>query len=185
MPVANIKQNFLEMKDLSELMVDLAYSALFLQDRTVAAEVEQLYERIQQLDETTRLLFRIKETDEKRIFILDLVDQVKHLSNAARHIAQLSQKQVPGIVKEAVGQTDERVIVLDVSSRSSLCGKAIAASHVGTKTGARIIAVKRRGSWMFTVEDSTVIQAGDQLVAKGTDGAEKRLGDWASGKQGY
>ena len=184
---SNIKQNFLEMKDLSELMVDLAYSALFLQDRAVAAQVEEMYGRIKQLeDDTTKLLFRIKETDERRMLILELIDQIKHISNAAMSIASLvTTKQVPGIIKEALGQTDERIIVLEVSGKSSLCGKSLATSHVGTRTGALVRAIRRGNRWIFTVTEDTVIEAKDQLVAIGSEGAEKRLAEWASGKQDH
>lgn len=182
---SNIKQNFLEMKDLSELMVDLAYSAVFLQDKSIVMEVEQLYERIKQLeDDTTMLVLRIKETDEKRMFILDLIEQVKNLSNAARYVAQLATaKQIPSVIKEALGETDERVIVLTVASASPLCDNTLKAAQVGTRTGARILAIKRKGSWIFNVGDDTIIKAEDQLVAKGSAGAENRLAEWAAGKR--
>lgn len=184
---SNIKQNFLEMKNISELMVDLAYSALFLRDKHIAAEVEQLFERINQLeDDTTKLLFRIKENDEKRILILDLIEQVRTVSNAARHIAQLSvSTQVPSVIPEALRQTDERVIVMTVSPHSSLCDKSLKTSQVGTKTGARVLAIKRHGNWMFGINDDTLIQAGDQLVARGSKGAEERLQEWTTGKRNY
>ena len=184
---SNIKQNFLEMKNLSELMVDLAYSALFLQDKSVALEVEQMYEHIKMLeDDTTKLLFRIKESDERRMLILDLIDQIKNLSNAAMHIAKLvTSEEVPGIIKEALSQTDERIIVLEVSAKSSLCDRSVGTMHLGTRTGARIRAIRRKGDWLFKIDEGTVIHAKDQLVATGTDGAEKRLAEWAAGRQSY
>jgi uncharacterized protein with PhoU and TrkA domain len=42
----NVKELLVELKDASELMVDLAYAALFFDDPAMAEEVEDLDERL-------------------------------------------------------------------------------------------------------------------------------------------
>jgi len=48
-PPRNLKAMLSESKDTSELMVDLAYAALFFDDEAMATEVQELEERLSDL----------------------------------------------------------------------------------------------------------------------------------------
>ncbi|MEM4306788.1 MAG: TrkA C-terminal domain-containing protein [Candidatus Woesearchaeota archaeon] len=173
----NIRENIRVMKDLSELIVDLAYSALFLHEPKIAEEVESLYDQIKLLEkETLKLLFRIKGSEEERIYIIELIDEIRDIAGCARRISYLSKgKVVPSIIKEILKETDERIILQTISARSSLAGKKIGEAEVKKHTRAHIIAIKRKGRWIFKVSRETRILPGDLLVAVGSKFAEEPL----------
>ncbi len=181
---ANVKDNLLEMKNLSELMNDLAYSALFLQDKKIASEVEELHGKIRRLeDETTKLLFKVKTlSDEERLVLMDLIDEIKDISGSAKRIAALCrEKEFPSIIKDLLSETDERVITAKVSEKSALAGVETGRDHLSHATRAVLIAVKRGEKYVFHPEQITV-KPGDILIAVGPKAGETALKDLASGK---
>ena len=179
--MVSIKENILRMKDMSELMVDLAYSALLLHDQNITAEVESMYEELQKIGkDTLKLLFKIKESEEERIYMIELTDQIKEIADGARHIAELTrEKAMPAIIKDILKETDERILVETVSVHSVLANKRVGESEVKKHTRAKIIAIKRKGRWLFGITRDTKILAGDTLVAVGSKFAEKPFKDAA------
>src|SRR3989344_2222544 len=111
--MTNIKENLLEMKNITELMTDLAYSAVFLQDKTISSEVIKLYTKIKELEKDTfKLLFRIKESEEERMFIIDLASNIREQAFSSVRIAKLSHSpSSPSIVKDVFKESDKRIIV--------------------------------------------------------------------------
>lgn len=105
---ANIKDNLLRMKQLSEHMVDLAYDAVFSQDRLLCNQVRKMYDELEQLEELTlKLLFKIKDSDEHRMYLIDIMDLMKEIADGARHIAQLVEsRKAPDIVREVFSKPE-------------------------------------------------------------------------------
>jgi len=182
--LSNIKENILRMKDMSEIMSDLAYSALFLQDRKISAEVNRLYQEVQQLEEDTlKMLFRIKESDEKRMIILNITGFIRDIANASVQIAKLvDSEKFPPVIKDILKESDKRVLTETIVGKSPLVGRTIGGSRVEISTKARILAIYRKKKWMFDVNDDTRLLTRDLLVAVGDVEAEKILKDVASGK---
>lgn len=182
----NIKENILQMKNMSELMLDLAYSAIFLGDERITREVDSLSEKIKQLEnETVKYVFRIKESDEKRILLLDMVDHVKDIAIAARHIALLAKrsKDFPTVIKDILKDSDERVVAEKISSASSLGNTTVGQLKLRTHVGIRVIAVQRRDMWYFGITREFGLAAGDLLVAVCSAHAETLLHELAVGKR--
>ncbi|MBS3133699.1 hypothetical protein J4214_00540 [Candidatus Woesearchaeota archaeon] len=182
--MGNIKENILKMKDLSELMIDLAYSSLLLQDKRISAEVEKMYTQVITLEkETLRIIFKIKVNDEERIFFIEFADNVREIANIAVQIAkQASAPEFPSIIKDILTATDKRIIVKKISKESVYAGKTIGEVKVSTFTKARIIAIKRREDWFFSINKLTLMETDDTLVAVGSYEAEKLFNEYVAGK---
>jgi len=182
--MGNIKENILKMKDLSELMIDLAYSALLLQDKRISAEVERMYKQVISLDQDTlKMIFKIRIHDEERIFFIELADNVKDIANTAVHISrQAYAPKFPSLVKDILTASDKRVIVKKISKDSIYAGKTIGEVKVSTFTKARIIAIKRNEDWFFNINKLTPMASNDILVAIGNYEAEKLLNEYTAGK---
>jgi len=76
-----------EAKDTSELMVDLAYAALFFDDEAMASEVHELEERLSDLVHEMReicvLAARSPREAEQMSSVLHLISAIERLANAA------------------------------------------------------------------------------------------------------
>ncbi|MBI2136548.1 hypothetical protein HYU06_05745 [Candidatus Woesearchaeota archaeon] len=180
----NIKDNVLEMKNISELMVDLGYTAIFLKEPIILKEVEELHHTIKHLEEeTVKILFKVRESDEQRMMLMDLIDYIKDIANSALQIAELSKaKELPDIVNDILESTDKRVIVEKILPKSTLSKKSVGAAKVATFTGARIIAIQRDDSWNFKINRDTILLPNDLVIATGSLEAGKLFKALAEGK---
>lgn len=182
--MGNIRENVLQMKNMSELILDLAYSALFLQDPHINSEVNKLYDKIRALEkETMKHLFRTRISDDERMIIIEMIDYIKDIAYDAVGLASLSKtRKVPGIVKELLQEADERIITATVAKNSSLANKTIGESAVRTRTKAHIIGIRRGEEWLFEIHKDATLLPGDFVIATGPREARKILRDVASGK---
>ena len=72
----NVKSNLLELKNLSEVILDLAYSSIFLEDKELADYVKELYEEIIELEiRTIEILFKVKGMKDTKIAVIKLMDK--------------------------------------------------------------------------------------------------------------
>ena len=182
--MGNIKENILKMKDISELMIDLAYSALLLQDKRISAEVERMYKQIISLEQDTlKMIFKVRIHDEERIFFIEFAGNVKDIANTAVNLSrQVHSPKFPALIKDILTASDKRVIVKKISRDSIYAGKNVGEVKVSTFTKARIIAIKRNEEWLFNINKLNQMEANDVLVAVGNYEAEKLLNDYTAGK---
>ncbi|MEM5823137.1 MAG: TrkA C-terminal domain-containing protein [Archaeoglobaceae archaeon] len=171
----------IEMKNLSELAVDLAYSSLIYGNEDVAFEVVYLESLVDNLKfELEKLvLFTSKKLSDPStlIPILELAHSSEQIADAAREIAEvlLKKMELPSIFKDAMKRANEVLTIFTVCENSHLQGKTLGEARVETNTGMHVIAVKRRGEWITRPTASTRIFAGDVLIAKGPREGEKEL----------
>ncbi len=181
--MGNIRDNMLQMKNMSELQLDLAYSALFLQDKAFAHRVKELQEEMRVLErETTKYIFRVKESDEDRTMMLELIGNMRDISNIAVNIAEMTKGPIPPIIRDVLTETKERVVTATVAHDSVFANKKLDDSEVRTHTKVLIIAIKRKEEWLFEINRDTELKAGDLLVGIGTGEAEKLFKDAVRGK---
>ncbi|MCX8147459.1 MAG: hypothetical protein N3D84_03260, partial [Candidatus Woesearchaeota archaeon] len=148
----NIKENLLKMKNMTEHMLDLAYSAVFLEDREILDEVKQMHFEMSILEENTlKMLFKVKESEADRLFLLDLIGSMKEISNAALHIGVLAEKKAPSIVNEILKESHNKVISAKISSQSPYSNKTIGESKIWQETNVKILGVKRGKKWIFDI----------------------------------
>src|SRR6185436_14015097 len=89
----NVKDLLAEAKDVSELMVDLAYAAVFFNDDKLAKEVERLQSGLawylSKLRQVAMLAARSPEDAEKMGDVLHLAGAIEKIGDAASDIARV------------------------------------------------------------------------------------------------
>ena len=97
-PPRNLKAMLSEAKDTSELMVDLAYAALFFNDEHVAAEVQELEERlsglVHEMREICILAARSPHDAEEMSSVLHVVSAIERMANAAEDISRIVTRRL-------------------------------------------------------------------------------------------
>jgi uncharacterized protein with PhoU and TrkA domain len=170
-----------EMKDTSELMVDLAYSALLYNNSEIAEEISELEERI---DKMNRILQRkvtdrtIKTKDVNRaLAYIRLGGSLEMIADAAFDIANVVLRDVEPhpILKKSVHDSDAVVTRLSIQDSSILNGRTIGDLKIAENTGMWINAIKRGSQWIYGPESDTMLKAGDVLFASGPPEGEEYL----------
>src|SRR6476661_4549799 len=94
----NVKDLLSEAKDVSELMVDLAYAAVFFNADDLAEEVEELEERLdrylRRLREISMLAARSPEDAEAMAGVLHIAGAIEKIGQAASDIARVVQARL-------------------------------------------------------------------------------------------
>ena len=170
----SVKELLVEMKDSSELIVDLAYSAVIFDSTEFLDELLQLEERLDQLLYQIRIQIlmaaRTRQDAEELIGILQVAKAAEEIGNAAEEIARLVEEEVeyrpflPFVMREA----DETLGTARLAQGSEFAGKTPAELGLGSAWGIRIIALKRGRRWYYTVEGDRVLEEDDLLVYRGT-----------------
>ncbi len=170
----SVKEILVEMKDSSELIVDLAYSAVIFDSDEFLEEVLQLEERLDQLLYQLRIQImmatRTREEAEELIGVLQVGSAAEQIGNAAEEIARLVEEDVeyrpflPFVMREA----DETLGTARVADGSEIAERTPNQLGLEAAWGVRIIAVKRRRRWRYEVDDERPIMVGDLLVFRGT-----------------
>ena len=179
----------LEIKDKSELMVDLAYSSLLYDNKTIAKEVynledliDSLFQKIQK--KSLRDVQKGKLKVDAALTLMRLAQAGEEIADAAQEIADVELRDVElhPILKMSVRESDEVLTRTQVDSQSILCGKTLGKLKLGSETGMMIIAMKHKDRWLYGPNKNTKIDPGDILFAKGPEDGEKHLIDLATGE---
>ncbi len=163
----------IEMKNISELMIDLAYSSLIYNNKEIAEEVKYLEEKI---DET---YYRIQEeavkqaVDEKNptkaLIIIRLATSIEAISDSATQIADVVLRNIEPhpIIRESIRESDITIVLGKVQDNSVLVNKTLGKLNLASETGMWVIAIKRDKKWLFGPTENTTIKGGDILIVKG------------------
>jgi uncharacterized protein with PhoU and TrkA domain len=163
----------IEMKNLSEVAVGLAYSALLYYDAGLAREVVAIED---EMDEMRYRLERWVLLAARRVEDASRLRGVLHLATASEAIADCAQEmvwivekgeEVHPVLSAAVGESDEIVLKLTVVPGSPADGRTLKALHLETETGMHALAVNRGGRWTYRPRDTYTLQGGDSLLATG------------------
>ncbi|MGH3849589.1 MAG: potassium channel family protein, partial [Pseudonocardiaceae bacterium] len=164
-----------EMKNVSEVAVGLAYSALVLRDGGLAAEVNHLEDRLDEMKERLELwVLRAAAEAKDPSTLRGLI----HLGAAAEEIGDAAQQMV-WLVEEgeelhpilaiALGDADEVVVRVPVAAGSSADGSSLAGLQLETETGFYLLAIRRGGRYLYRPRRDAVLHAADELIATGPD----------------
>ncbi len=173
----------IEMKNLSELAVDLSYLSLLYRDEKTAQEASYIEEKVDNLKYRVQLLvlksLRNNPDEDLNMLlaVLELTHASERIADSAKEIAQIivEGREIHPIFSEAMKEADEIITMIEVMENSSLDGKTLGVAKVETNTGMHVIAVKRGNRWITNPSASTKILAGDKLIVKGTREGEKIL----------
>ena len=183
----SVRETLILMKDISELMIDLAYSAALFNNRELAEEVMELEEKMDSLVYVLYMNLMLAARDKADAESLAGVAKVGALTNsisdAAADIAGivLNDIGIHPIVREVFQRTEEHLARVQVSETSVLTGKTVNDLDLAAKVGADIIAVRRGKHWRINPEKEIVIPE-DILLARGTAMGLKSLVKAARGK---
>ncbi|MDH7477503.1 MAG: TrkA C-terminal domain-containing protein [Candidatus Bathyarchaeota archaeon] len=184
-----VRELFLEMKNLSELMIDLAYSAALFNDKDLAEDVLELEKRVDtlayQLDMTIMLAARDSEDAEALTGVSTVASAADKISDAAADIAAIVTQNigVHPIFREIFEKVEERLIRAEVLSHSILVGKSIGELKLAAQMGADIIAIRRDKDWIIDPKDAEKIKAGDIVIARGAPEGLKEFRELCEGKR--
>ncbi|MFX1577368.1 MAG: potassium channel family protein [Promethearchaeota archaeon] len=183
-----VRDLLVEMKDLSELMIDLAYSAVMFNDKDLADEVMDMEERVDYLGYlllmNASLAVRDKKDAEQIVSIMKTASAANKISDAAADIAGLVIHDIgiPVILWLAVSQADEIVGRATILKQSMLVGKSLADINLEEEIGADIIAIQRRRKWEINPPEAFELEKGDRVIARGSAESIKKLQRLAAGE---
>ena len=169
----NLKDMLAEAKDTSELMVDLAYAALFYNSEDISEEVFRLEERLNDLVFDMRTLAilaaRSPADSEQMAGILQVVQDIEKIGNAANDIAKIVVKRlgIPRELLQDIPDAEETPTRVRIHSGSELDGSSLDDADLPTETGMRPIAIRSDDEWNFDPEPEDVLRAGDVLFMQG------------------
>ena len=169
------KDLLIDMKDTSELMLDLAYSAVIYDDREIAMEVIRLEEKMDTLDYYMRIstMLSARRLDEAEALagVLQAGAAAENISNSAGDIAKIALLDlgIPLELKLDLREAEETLTRATVNAESPMAGRTLGVIELETETGMWVIAIRRDRSWIYDPDHSTRIREGDVVFARGHD----------------
>ncbi len=184
----NVKELLVEMKDTSEFLVDLAFSAVIFDSREMADEVEEKeYEMdmlLYQIRMGTLIAAQTVEDARQLSGILQVATAAENISNAAGDIAELvgAPVEIRPVLPFFLCRADERLASLTVNPKSTMVRRSIGELAVEVETGTRIIAVRRCRKWFYDPGGGFKFKPEDVVIVRGVEEGLKELEDYTSGK---
>ena len=168
-----VRETLIQMKDISEIMIDLAYSAAVMDNKALAEEVVQLEKRMDDLVYVLNMNLMLSARDSKDAEALAGVQRVGALTNvisdAAGDIAALVLRgiKIHPVVREVFERTEENLEHANIVEGSIIEGKSVDELHLARKIGADIIAIKRGEHWLIN-PGKEILMPEDVVLARGT-----------------
>ena len=182
-----VRETLVEMKDISEIMIDLAYSAAIMDNKALAEEVMYLEKRMDDLVYILNMNLMLSARNWRDAETLAAVQRVGALTNvmsdAAGDIAGLVLRgiKVHPVAREVFERTEENLEHAHVKEGSILEGKSVDDLHLARKIGADIIAIRRGEHWLINPGKEIIIPE-DVVVARGTQEGLTKLVQAAGGE---
>jgi uncharacterized protein with PhoU and TrkA domain len=178
-----------EMKDLSELMTSLAYSALVLDSDPIGDEVEALAQRMDwlkyQMRLTASMSVRNKAEAKQVAGILQIADASEHIANAAEEMVEILDTDVEArpFLGKIMLDADDAVTTATVPEESRAVGASLGGMGLETETGVRVLAIRRGKRWVYDPNKDNLLQAGDVLLVRGQREGTNHLRKWMRGEE--
>jgi uncharacterized protein with PhoU and TrkA domain len=180
-PPRNLKAMLSEAKDMSELMVDLAYAALFFGDERMAVEVHELEERLSDLVHEMRaicvLAARSPRDAEKMSSVLHVVSAIERMANAAVGVAHIVTHHlgIPPVLVADLAAAEEVSHRVRVRPDAPLAHRSLATVGLPTEVGMRVVAIRRGKEWVIDPDGDEVLLPEDVLILRGAPGGIPEL----------
>ena len=172
-----------EMKNISEAAVGLAYSALALRDVGLAAEVRHLAERLDEMKDHMQLwVLRAAKDDvdpSPLRGLLQLASAAEELGDQANQMVWLitDDRGFHPIVKLALGEADVVATQVPVDDRAGSDGQSLAELQLDIEPGFHVLAIRRDNRYLYRPRGFAVLGAGDELIASGPQEGRERLAE--------
>ncbi len=173
-----------DMKNMSELMVGLSYSAVTFYNKEIANEVRDLEESMDLMKEELEILVieaargvtKRSNFDEFR-GLLHVAVSSEVISDAAYEIADVVLRDIRlhPVFLASIEESDEIILKMEVNN-AVIFGKTLKELKIETRTGMFILAIRREeGKWVYNPSGSVEIRYGDLLIMRGPREGEDRM----------
>jgi len=183
-----VRELLLEMKNLSELMIDLAYSSALYNDKDLAEDVLALESRVDTLAYLLEMEIMVASRNPKdaeaMVGISRVASATDKISDAAADIAAIVTRNigVHPIVGEIFEKVEERIMKVTVKPNSTIVKKTIDELELAPKMGIDIIAIRRNKDWILDPKGKERIFEGDVLITRGAPIGIEAFKDLAEGE---
>jgi len=171
----NVKELLVEAKDTSELMIDLAYAAVFFDEQKLAREVERLEQRmsdnLRRLRTLAMLAARSPEDAEAMEPVLWMAGAIEKIGDAASDIGRVVEAQlgIPDVLRADLRHADEITGRVKVRAGSPAVGRTLRDLQLPVETGTWLMAIRRGTDWEFDPGPESVVSDGDVLLFQGPE----------------
>lgn len=171
----SVKDLLVEMKDTSELLIDLAYSAVLHQNDELASEVLALEEKMDVLQMRARMSLMLAARNPKEAEalapVLGIVAGADHVSDAAADIAKIVLEDIglPESMRAALPEAVETLVRGTVAPASSYTGRTLEGINLESETGVRVIGIRRGDEWILNPGPETKLAAEDTVFLRGPE----------------
>lgn len=185
----SVRNALTKMKNLSEVMIDLAYSAALFHNHELAEEVLELEKRVDYFAYLVNMnvLLAARDAEDAESFsgIITVASATNEISDAAADIASLVLQEigVHPIVRQAFSKMEEQLIRVVVKETSILMKCKLGELDLAAAIGVDIIAVRRGTQWIIDPNENVVVLKNDVMFARGAPRGVEKLHDLASGKR--
>src|SRR5437762_1479015 len=172
---SNVKELLVASKDASELMVDLAYAAVFFNDPKLAEEVEQLEERmdgyLRKLRQMAMLAARSPEDAEGMAGVLWIASSIEKIGDAASDIGRVvaARLGIPDAIRPDLRHADEISGRVKVREDAPAIGRTLRDLSLPTETGMWVMAIRSGMDWEFDPGPDDIVSEGDVLLFRGPE----------------
>src|SRR5437588_203726 len=169
----NLKTMLSEAKDTSELMVDLAYAALYFGDPDMAEEVEELEETLSELVHEMRavcvLAARSPKDADAMASVLQVASAIESMGNSAVDFARIFTHRlgIPRALVADLSTAEEISHRVRVRDGSQMAHRALSDLELPIEVGMRVVAIRREHDWITDVEGDEVLLPGDVMFLQG------------------
>jgi uncharacterized protein with PhoU and TrkA domain len=184
-----VRELLVEMKNLSELMIDLAYSAALFNDKELAEDVLALETHIDTLSYLLGIEVMVAARGDPRdaqalVGVSTVAAATDKISDAAADIAAIVTRNigVHPIVGSIFEKVEERLMKATVKEDSIISGKKIGELDLAARMGIDIIAIRRNKDWIINPKVTERIMPGDILITRGAPLGTKEFKDLAEGR---
>jgi uncharacterized protein with PhoU and TrkA domain len=171
----NVKALLVELKDESELMVDLAYAAVFFNEEKLAREVGRLEDlmgaQLRQLRITAMLAARSPEDAEGMAGVLWIAGAIEQIGDAASDIARVvaARLGIPDPLRNDLRHADEMTARVKIREDAPAVGQSLRELSLPTETGMWIMAIRSGLDWEFDPGPDDVVSVRDVLLIRGPE----------------
>lgn len=184
----SVKDLLVEMKDTSELLIDLSYSALLLNSEAIANEVLRLEEKMDVLRLRARmsLLMASRNPSDAEALapVLGIVSGAEKISDATGDIAKVVLEEVglPEAMRAALPEAVETLVRASVEDGSAYAGRTLGEINLESETGVRVIAIRRETDWVINPGPETELRTGDVTLLRGPDAGIEEVHETLTGE---
>ncbi|MDH5439259.1 MAG: potassium channel protein [Candidatus Bathyarchaeota archaeon] len=184
----SIRELLVEIKDLSELMIDLAYSAALFNSHELAEDVLDLEKHVDtlayMLNMNLMIAARDAEDAEALLGVSTVSSSANKISDAAADIATivLQGLGIHPIIREAFERVEEPLLRVRIDPNSILVGKTLEELDLASKIGIDVLAIRRRNEWLLNPEEDERINGEDVVITRGAPAGLEKFEKIAKGE---